>query len=271
MHILVTNDDGIESPGLWILAAALRDSGLGLVTVVAPDTEYSGYSMSLPPREEHLIEQVAPPDESYEGITAYALAGTPVNCVTSAMLGLAGARPDLVVSGINRGLNTGTNVMLSGTVGAAMMATLWGVPGLAVSAHFVRDHPLAWHEAAQAAVRTLPLLEGTRRSANTDQHIVLNVNVPNVSAQGPLKGYRQTRLSEFFYGWFIGVEELGHDSQGRRRFQYNFDRNRRQVEFDEDSDNGAIAAGYISVTPLTPMGSHNHVNIGAALAALELP
>lgn len=267
MHILVTNDDGIESPGIWHLAAALRDAGLGDVTIIAPDEEHSGMSMSFPPQQDHEIYPVTPPDESFAGIAAYALTGTPVGCVTVGMLAAVTPRPDVVVSGINWGLNGGANVMLSGTVGAAMAGAFWGAPALAVSAQFVRGEPMGWASAAWAATRVFPLLLDFRPEAG-HRPLVLNVNVPHALDPAGLRGFRQTTLSDFFYGHFIGISEMQTSDRGGHRFRYTFDRSRLPARFDELTDDGAIQAGYVSVTPLTPMDVHPHIDLARALVDL---
>ncbi len=266
MHILVTNDDGIESPGLWHLAAALHKAGLGTVTIIAPSEEHSGMSMSFPPRLEHEIYPVPPPSQDYADIPAYALTGTPVGCVTAGMLAAVGPAPTVVVAGINRGLNSGTNVMLSGTVGAAMVGAFWGVPAMAVSAQVVRDTPMSWESAAWAATCVFPLLIDTRPEPHP---LVLNVNVPNIPDPGMLRGFRQTILSNFFYGRFIGLSELLPGERGGQRFRYTFDRSRLPGDFDELTDDGAIRAGYVSVTALTPMTVHPNVDLSSKLASLH--
>jgi 5'-nucleotidase len=268
MQILVTNDDGIDSLGLWHLAAALRDTGLGQVTIIAPVEEQSGTSMSFPPRDEHAIRPVAPPEPIFADIPAFALDGTPVNCVTLAMLAVVAPRPDIIVSGINRGLNSGRNVMLSGTVGAAMAGVVWGVPGLAVSAQYVRDEPMGWVSAAWAATQMLPLMRDY--SASEGNHpLILNVNVPHTHNPAELRGFRQTVLSDFFYGSFIAVGEMMANDQGGQRFRYTFDRSRFPTAFDELTDDGAIRAGYVSVTPLTPLAVHPQINLDGLLAILR--
>lgn len=156
MQILVVNDDGITSPGIWALAGALQATGLGDVIIVAPEHEQSGTSMALPPGENLTLRPVTPPDPACNAIAAYAFNGTPVGCVLAGVLAGIVPRPDLVVSGINRGLNTGTNVLLSGTVGAAMMAALWGIPAMAISQMFVGEAPMPWQTATWATVRLLP-------------------------------------------------------------------------------------------------------------------
>ncbi|NTU84569.1 MAG: 5'/3'-nucleotidase SurE, partial [Chloroflexales bacterium] len=158
MQILVVNDDGIESLGVWALAGALREAGLGEVTLVAPEVEQSGTSMALPSQRGLTIRPAAAPIPACDGIRAYAFSGTPVGCVLAGVRAGLCPRPDVVVAGINRGLNSGTNVLISGTVGAAMLGAMWGLPALAVSQMFIGDAPMPWGTATWAALKAFPLL-----------------------------------------------------------------------------------------------------------------
>lgn len=263
MHIVVTNDDGIDSPGLWALAGALQQAGLGTVTIVAPEEEQSGTSMSLPLRRDYTARPVPPPDPAYAGIAAYAHNATPVGCVTVALLSGICPRPDVVVSGINRGLNSGSNVLLSGTVGAATIAALAGLPALAVSLQFMGESPMPWATAAWAAVQVFPLLERTRGRGPT----VLNVNVPHRHELAELRGFRQTRLSSFFYGDYLTIAADPPADDGRRDLHFVF---RRELipSFPLDSDDGAIRAGYVSLTALTPLSGPSDLDLSAELAAI---
>lgn len=263
MQILVVNDDGIESLGIWALAGALRDAGLGEVLLVAPEVEQSGTSMALPYQREMTIRPVAAPIPAYEGIAAYACNGTPVGCVLAGMQAGLGPRPDVVVAGINRGLNSGTNVLLSGTVGAAMLGALWGLPALAVSQMFVGDAPMPWGTAAWAAVKAFPLLERLQGQGP----VVLNLNVPHIHEVAELRGFRQTHLSSFFYGSVVEMDVASPpDEDGRSRLALRFVRERVPA-FSDESDDGAVRAGYISLTPLAPTGAAP-IDLSAALADL---
>ena len=123
MRILVTNDDGIHSPGLTALAKAL--SRVGEVWVVAPDRERTAVAHAVTLHKPLRVHQI--------GTRIYAVNGTPVDCVNLAVLKLLPAPPDLLVSGINKGVNLGDDVLYSGTVSAAMEGTILGVPSMAVS------------------------------------------------------------------------------------------------------------------------------------------
>lgn len=129
-QILLTNDDGIQSPGLWAAAEAL--SSLGYVTVAAPREQESGTGRSFPIISDGKIQptQMVVHDQEW---TVYAIGGTPAQTVQHSLLEIMPVRPDLVVSGINYGENIGTIVGVSGTVGAALEATSMGIPAMAVS------------------------------------------------------------------------------------------------------------------------------------------
>jgi 5'-nucleotidase len=264
MQILITNDDGIDSPGLWALAGALHQAGLGDVTIMAPLEEQSGMSMSLPVRRNPHVRRVPAPDPAHAAITAYAVEGTPVACVTVGMLADLCPRPDLIVSGINRGLNTGMNVLLSGTVGAAVIGALYGLPALAISQQFVGDAPMPWATAAWAAVQTVPLLAHLREQGP----LVLNVNVPHIHDRADLRGFRQTELSSFFYGSVVDVSAAAPDAQDLQALTFTY-RRERVPNFPEHTDDGAVRAGYISLTPLTPLLHGAAVDLRPTIARLS--
>lgn len=140
-QILLTNDDGIRSPGLWAAAAAL--SGLGYVTVAAPREQSSGAGRSLPNTSDGIIseEQVQVNGQLW---SVFAVGGSPAQAVLHGVLDVLKRKPDLVVSGINYGENVGSGVTISGTVGAAMEAASLGIPALAVSLETELEHHLSY-------------------------------------------------------------------------------------------------------------------------------
>jgi 5'-nucleotidase len=140
-----------------------------------------------------------------------------------------------------------------------MLAALWGMPALAMSQMFIGDAPMPWATAGWAAVKVFPLL-ATLRGRDP---IVLNVNVPHLHDSAAVKGFRQTRLSSFFYGDVVDAELGPLDDEGRQRLALRFNRE-RLPPFAEDCDDGAVRAGYVSITPLTPMGAA-HYDLGTAL------
>jgi 5'-nucleotidase len=137
LQILLTNDDGIRSPGLWAAAEALSE--LGFVQVAAPREQFSGAGRSLPISSDGII-QIQVVQVNGKPWEVYAVGGTPAQAVLHAVLEIMPKRPDLVVSGINYGENLGSGITISGTVGAAMEAAAMGIPSLAVSLETETKH-----------------------------------------------------------------------------------------------------------------------------------
>ncbi len=229
MHIMVTNDDGIHAAGILALAEALRD--LGEVTVVAPDRERSAVGHSLTLHSPLRAFKLRP--------GFYAVDGTPTDCVNMGIHSLLPFRPDLVVSGINHGANLGDDITYSGTVAAAMEATLMGIPAMAVSlATFERSEHFP--AAAQVALRVARQVLANGLPADT----FLNVNVPNRPAAeiNPPLITRQGKRS------FVGKIVDKTDPRGRKYYWIGSD----EPDFNdyEGTDFFAINRGHVSVTPL---------------------
>ncbi len=182
MHILVTNDDGIESPGLLALAQSLR--ALGPVTVIAPDRERSaiGHAITL-----HKPLRAREVDAGVSGVRAYVTNGTPSDCVVLGALDLMDPRPTLVASGINGGPNLGDDVTYSGTVAAAMEGAIIGVPAFAISLARVGATDFTHAAAFACRLATQLLAEGV------PEGVFLNVNVPDVPPE-TIRGVQITRL-----------------------------------------------------------------------------
>ncbi|HPX60390.1 MAG TPA: 5'/3'-nucleotidase SurE [Deltaproteobacteria bacterium] len=229
MHIMVTNDDGINAPGLLALAAAMRE--LGEVTVVAPDRERSaaGHSLTL-----HSPLRIF---ELRDGF--YAVDGTPTDCVNMGIHNMLPFRPELIVSGINHGANLGGDITYSGTVAAAMEATLMGIPAIAVSLA-TYDRNGHFDAAAQVAVRVARHVIANGLPADT----LLNVNVPDcpLEQMNPLLVTRQGKRS------FVGKVIDKTDPRGRKYYWIGCD----EPDFNdyEGTDIHAINRKHISVTPL---------------------
>lgn len=187
MKIVATNDDGIEAPGLWAMVQELRD--VADVRVVAPRQEKSGAGTSISLRRPIHIERVT---SSASGVDSYAVEGTPGDGVIIATKALFPGDTDLVVSGINRGLNIGSDVYVSGTVGAAMQAYLHGVTAVAVSVDGYDDVNFS------AAARLAAVLAKKFRDRILPQRILLNANLPNVSL-ADINGIEITSLSKRTY------------------------------------------------------------------------
>ena len=247
MRILVSNVDGIRAAGIRALEAALAP--LGDVWVVAPDREQSAASHSLSLYRPLRVEQL---DERH-----FAVDGTPTDAVNLAINGIMKPKPDLVVSGINHGGNLGDDVTYSGTVSAAMEGTLLGVPSIAVS--LVSRQGTDFATAADFAAR----LAGVVSQRGLPRDTLLNVNVPALPA-AELRGYLVTRQGKRRYGDAI-VEHL--DPRGRKYYWIGGE----DLGFvpGEGTDCTAVAAGYISVTPLH-LDLTNYASI-AELSELALP
>ncbi|MEK6665122.1 MAG: 5'/3'-nucleotidase SurE [candidate division NC10 bacterium] len=223
--VLVTNDDGINAPGLAALAEALAP--LGDVYVVAPEREQStvGHALTLhrPLRVDRLAER------------RFAVNGTPSDCVNLAVLGLLPAEPTLVVSGINHGSNLGDDVTYSGTVSAAMEGTLLGIPSIAVS--LVGPEQGGFGEAGKIArlIAMRTVVEGLPPKT------LLNVNVPG----GRPKGIRFTRLGHRVY-----KEKMVEEKDPRGKTYYWIGAGPPLWDDREATDIIAVQDGYAAVTPL---------------------
>ncbi len=225
--ILISNDDGIHSPGLKTLVAAMRE--IAHVYVVAPDRERSAASHSLTLHRPLRVTKTGP-DE-------YAIDGTPTDCVTLAVNSILPRMPDMVLSGINMGTNLGEDVLYSGTVSAAMEGTMLGIPSLAISLGPPQGQA-SLDEAAGFAAR---ISERVLREG-LPPDTLLNVNVPGGLE---IKGQRITRLGKRF---FTDVVIEKKDPRGRKYFWIGGEMAR--WEGGEDSDFHALDEGYISITPL---------------------
>ena len=232
-RVLVTNDDGIASAGLHLLAAALDGAGFD-ITVVAPNSDRSGIgaAIGLVHADQHLdVEKVEIP--GCEHIPAYAIDGPPGLCVCAGRLGAFGEPPDVVVSGINPGCNTGRATLHSGTVGAALTAQSFGCSALAVSVA-VSD-PWRFDTAARFALDVMPMvLDAPPRS-------VLNLNVPALDYDA-VRGVRWARLAAF------GSVRAAVVGSGDGSLQ--FELRATGVAAPPDSDQGLVDAGYASLTTL---------------------
>jgi 5'-nucleotidase len=233
--ILLTNDDGVRAPGLRAAYEGLRE--LGDVTVVAPSSQRSGASHTITlevPLRAHRLKD----------LPGYRVDFTPVDCVKLALKELLPERPDLVVSGINRGTNGGTLVHYSGTVGAAVEAALNGIPAVAFSLAQHRDPDFTASGRVVRGITERVLREGL------DPNVVLNVNVP----PGPfeaLKGLRWCRMS---------MQPLEDDYEARDdprgRPYYWLSGTGRLDGRDPDDDLSLLNAGYVTLTPLTLDWTH---------------
>jgi 5'-nucleotidase len=229
MYILVTNDDGVQSPGLLALRQALDT--VAETVVVAPERNWSAASAARTLYDPLRID----PMKMTDGYEAWVCTGTPGDCVALALLGFLERRPDLVVSGINIGPNLGTDVSYSGTVAAAREATVMGVPGIAISLDGTRESD--FEPAARFAA---PLAVAAVQNKLTPE-IVLNVNVPTT----PIKGAVVTRLGHHIY-----PDELVIRYDPRGRPYYWLGGGMPEADLTEGTDTAAVANGYIALTPV---------------------
>jgi len=235
MHILVTNDDGITSPGLLALARAVQK--LGKVSILAPDRNWSASGHVRTLDRPLRVKKV----RLSEAIIAYASDGAPSDCVALATAGFFEEKIDLVVSGINSSANLGHDVTYSGTVTAAMEAAIWGIPALAFSLDTPENGtPLDYSAAGfYAQVITTAALAN-----HLNPPIFLNVNIPGLP-RDQIKGIQVTRMGLRVYHDHLDRRE---DPRGR---PYYWTIGSLPTGLPErGTDIGAIADGFVSVTPL---------------------
>jgi 5'-nucleotidase len=237
VRILVTNDDGVESEGLAALARAL--AAVGDVFVVAPASNQTAVARAITLTPTIAVDEV----ELGDGRTAFAVAGTPCDCVRFAVLGVAGERPDIVVSGINRGANLGDDVAYSGTVAAAFEGLLQGLPSIALSQQAVDGNdwdPGATFEfeaLAALAARLVQLVAERGLPSGT----LLNVN-------GPATQHKGVKVAPLGRRMFSASLKVTRDAEGRGHYSpYGV---MPGYHDDPDSDVTAIDNGYVTVTPL---------------------
>ncbi len=271
MRVLLTNDDGADAPGLaalvravlaWSEAAPDRE-----LVVVAPDRNHSGAGASV--GEVYRRRSVAYRRNHYKGaesVEAFALDGSPALCVLVGVLGGIGARPDVVVSGVNAGVNVGRSVLHSGTVGAILTGSQLGLSGLAVSMQWVDDVP--FDVAAGLGAEVLDQL------CVAPPRTLLNLNVPALG-RTELRGVRRGRISTAGIvkaaGDGAGGEQLGDAGEIVLRLGSAVP-SLGDVSDEEPEDDGAlVAAGYASLTPLRSV--HEDTDTGAddtVRAAIEV-
>ena len=203
MKILLTNDDGIFAPGLWRLARELKE--VAEVTVVAPDREQSGSGTAVTLRQPLRVQKVKPLVPEVE---THSVEGTPIDSVLLALGKLLKDGVDLVVSGINSGPNLGDDVLISGTVGAALMGYLHGLPALAISIASLDSQHL------DNAARLAAQLAGRIVNHQLESNILLNINLPGLPLE-EIKGIMITKLASKSH---IDTVEEGHD--GRKAYYW---------------------------------------------------
>ncbi len=228
MHILVSNDDGYQAPGIRALAAEMQN--LGRVTVVAPDRDRSGASNSLTLDQPIRASAVEP--------SVYRVEGTPTDCVHLAVTGLLDTEPDMVVSGINAGSNMGDDILYSGTVAAATEGRFLGLPALAIS--LCSHDPRYFDTAARVASLLVQRLLRDPLPADT----ILNVNVPDL-AWDELRGFEATRL-----GQRHKAEAAIRSVDPRNRPIYWIGPPGSEQDAGQGTDFHAVRNGFVSITPI---------------------
>ena len=232
MNILITNDDGIHAPGIFHLKNALEK--IANVLVVAPETERSAVGHAITVSDPLRVYNV----EKESKFFGYAVTGTPADCVKLAIKCLMTEKPDVVVSGINMGSNTATNIIYSGTVSAAAEAVIMGVPGLAISLTSFQDQEFEY--SCSLAIQLVNKI----KKYGLPERTLLNVNVPAVKAN-EIKGIDITR-------------------QGRGKFEEFFDKRvdpnnrtyywltgkKMELDSEEDIDDVVVMQNKVSITPI---------------------
>ena len=248
MNILITNDDGIKSIGLWTLAQEVAK--LGQVYVVAPDRDQSGVGTSLTLHGSVGVTPITPPISNSNILKTYEVAGTPSDSCVLGIEKLVGP-VDLVISGINKGSNLGDDVLVSGTVGAALQGFVRGIHSIAISLDSL-ENPIFDIAAKFTRLVVMQLL--IERST---QPFFLNINVPNVALEN-IKDVNVTCLALKTASEIVKEETFGQ----RKRYRISRTRlvNKRQKK---GTDQWAVDHNRISITPL-------HVNLTAPDQIQEL-
>jgi len=234
MRALITNDDGIDSPGLLPLAHAALEAGYE-VLVAAPNKQYSGAGASLAgePQEQGFKVTHTRPRGLSEEIEAIAVHASPALIAYGAVLEFFGARPDVVLSGVNLGPNVGPAVVHSGTVGAALTAAAMQIPALAASMSTMR--PRRWDTAQEVIAKVLPTVAGLPRDGR-----ILNLNIPDLPL-ADVRGIRPTALGRYADGVDEAADQvkmlLGGDAIVNLL-----------SEFDEGTDGLALSQGWATVS-----------------------
>ena len=232
MKILVVNDDGIKSKGLYTLYKSL--SFIAQVTVVAPEKERSATAHAIT-----LEHPIRVRDYYFEdGFKAYAVSGTPADCTKIAINTILDEKPDLVVSGINQGANLGISVIYSGTVSAATEGCILGIPSFAVSLTSFEDQDFSYAGSFAKKVAQLVYQDGL------PDGVLLNINIPSVP-QDQIKGVKITNQSRTRF-----MEYFDKRIDPQERVYYWLSGELVKMSDDESLDSYATDKNYVSITPL---------------------
>ena len=230
--ILITNDDGIFAPGIYALWEAMQE--VGQTTVVAPDTEQSAVGHAITLSDPLRVEGI----HRTGGFEGFAVSGTPADCAKIAIRSLMDKKPDVLISGINRGANLGNNIIYSGAVSAATEGTMLGIPSVAISINSFNSDE--FRGAKETAIKVVHYLTNNTLPSGT----LLNVNVPYCPPE-EIKGIKVTRQgNQYFQDDF----DQRKDPRGRTYYWMKG----KIVDDDQELyyDSKAVCDGYVSITPI---------------------
>lgn len=231
--ILITNDDGITAPGIRNLVEAVKD--LGKIIVVAPDKAQSGMGHAITIGHPLRMTKV----DQFEGIEAWQTSGTPVDCVKLAVDKILHGKPDICLSGVNHGANHSINVIYSGTMSAAMEASIESIPSIGFS---LLDY--SYEADFSAARHYIKKIVSSLLQKKMDKHLLLNVNIPSI----PLELLKGVKICRQAYAKYEEDFEERKDPHGKKYYWLtgefiNFDKGK-------DTDVWALENNYISVVPV---------------------
>lgn len=234
MRLLLVNDDGINSEGIHKLAKEMEKEHE--VTIVAPSDERSAQSHALTLRKPLIVKEV-----KLEGIKskAYSVSGTPADCVRIAVDSLIKEPIDMVLSGINKGLNVGMDVLYSGTVSAAIEANMYSIPSIALSAQW-DDGNINYN----LAVKFGKYIIEKMKDKLINENMLISINTPFLENETQVKGIKVCKIGGIVYDYYIMEEG---EIKGERVIKA--DGRRRNID-EEDTDRYYISQGYVTITPL---------------------
>lgn len=231
--ILITNDDGIHAPGIHHLWNAIKN--LGTSTIIAPDTEKSAVGLSITIRNPLRVEPV----KTFGNSNAWSVTGTPADCIKMGLSAILPVKPDIVVSGINRGNNAGRNALYSGTVAGVIEATFQGIPGIAFSCHDYTDPNFA------EAENYIPTILQYALEHPMPPGTLFNVNFPSKSV-GKIKGCKMTRQGKGY--WIEAPDKRCHPAE--QHDYYWLGAKLATFEEEADCDVTWLEQGYITIVPI---------------------
>lgn len=231
MNILLTNDDGINSPGLYALYQEMKD--LGRVTIVAPDSEKSAVGHAITLSDPLRVTDFYKNEKFY----GYAVNGTPADCVKLAYWALE-IKPDIIISGINLGPNTGINILYSGTVSAATEGIFLDIPSIAISLTTFHNPDFQFSAKFSRKLSQVVVKKGLPKGT------LLNVNVPNIKEED-IQGIMITRQGHAMY-----QEKFDKRIDPHHKVYYWLTGKKVELEKDEDVDDRAVLNNKVSITPV---------------------